>query len=219
MSRTARPGSILHMLIAIGMAAASTCRAQYRLVPGHVDADGCAPTSPAWVCLDIGGSNRCYVPPSDKKNNYVFGLEPKAESIGNLWKQPLTLFSATFSACGSGSLTDYSLLAIREGEFIDLLPTVRLSNQSELSIWNVREVSPLPIILTADFLWNFEDGETHFSGHRYQIDVYTFDQASERYTHKLSYQTTRKYPGLDEAESIRVIEPERQTILAKLHQD
>ncbi|MGB6194565.1 MAG: hypothetical protein WBF42_19025, partial [Terracidiphilus sp.] len=142
-----------------------------------------------------------------------------AKPIGNLWNQPLTLFSAMFSGCGSGTLTDFSLLAVQDGEFVNLLPIVRLSNQSELRIWNERALSSLPVILTADFLWNIKEGETHFSGHHYQIDVYVFDDANERYFREVSYQTVRKYPGLDEANSLRVIESERQAILAKLHQD
>ncbi len=130
-----------------------------------------------------------------------------------------------FSGCGSGTLTDFALLTVRDGEFVNLLPRVRLTNQSEYKLWSLPQFSKLPILLTADFIWDFEtmqksnfNEETHFASHRYHIEVFAFDARSGRYLQKVHYETTKKYPGLDEADKIRVLDPEKPVILAKLAQ-
>jgi hypothetical protein len=187
---------------------------QYRLVPGQTDDDGCVSKTPAKICLGESGVGPCYSPQSTK--DYVFGLEPAARTIGRLDGQPLILFSAMFSGCGSGTLTDYSLLTTQRGEFVNLLPRVGLTNQSELRAWQLPQISELPVLATADFLWDFDAKETHFATHRYQIAIYAFDKESKRYIQRLSYKTNKKYEGLDEANEIKVLELERLTILSRL---
>ncbi len=127
----------------------------------------------------------------------------------------MILFFATFSGCGSGTLTDYSLLSIRNGEFVKLSPKVQLTNQSEYKIWHLPEYSPQPILVTADFLWDFKT-ETHFSHHHYRIHAYLFDPKTGQYLEKLHFDTTKKYPGLDDAQEIRVLESEKDNITSRL---
>jgi len=201
-------------LIVLLPTCAPAALAQYRVLPGKIDENlGCMPSTPARICLGAGNGH-CYAPASTK--NYIFGMGPKAVVVGHLDGQPLILFSAVFDGCGSGTLTDYSMLTIREGEFLNLLPPVRLTNQSEHRLWNLPQVSAQPVLACADFIWNVQAGETHFDPHRYQIDAYVFDPSRGKYLKKLSYATTKEYPGLNEMDEIRVLGAEKPTILARL---
>jgi len=200
----------------------ASCCAQTRVFEGKYDTEmGCMPTTPARICLGTAGTTHCYAPPSDK--DYIFGLEPKATSVGQLDGHELTLFTAVFSGCGSGTLTHFSLLTVRDGEFINLLPKVELTNQSEYKLWSLPQFSSLPVLVTADFIWDFEamqksyyTRETHFAPHRYRVDAYVYDAKSGQYIQKVHYETTKKYPGLDDADEIQVLDTERPTILARM---
>jgi hypothetical protein len=185
----------------------------YHILPGEADADGCMPTKAARICLGAA-TDHCYAPPSTK--DYIFGLEPKAAPAGNIDGKELILFTAMFSGCGSGTLSDFSLLTVRSGQFVNLLPPVRLSNQSEYKLWNLPRYSNHPMLVTADFIWNFDAGETHLAAHRYAIHAYIFDRKSGQYRDAVHYETKKKYPGFDNVDEIRVLGSERPTILAKL---
>jgi hypothetical protein len=214
---------LLRCWIALGLAicCVSSCIAQYHLIPGKTDeSTGCDPKTPARICLGTG-TVHCYAPEST--DTYIFGMEPKAVRVGQLAGQPLILFSAMFYGCGSGTLTDYSLLTIKKGELVNLLPKVQLTNQSEYKFWSLTQVSRLPVLVTADFIWDFgnpkdpnDQGETHFAAHRYAIDVFEYNSKSGRYEDIVDYSTKKKYAGLDDVDEIRVIEPERSVILSKL---
>jgi hypothetical protein len=216
--------SILHMrTTAIICLSASTaiCCAQYSVLPGETDLDGCFPKTPARICLGAGGASHCYSSPSDK--DYIFGLEPRAKAVGMLNGKQLTLFTAMFSGCGSGTLTKFALLTTSNGEFVNLLPKVELTNQSEYRFWSVPAISSLPVLATADFVWDYKamnasnySKETHLAFHRYSIQAFIFDTKSGRYVQKAGYETTRKYPGLDDVDEIKVLEAEKGAILAKL---
>jgi hypothetical protein len=197
-------------------ASSVACSAQYRLLPGEANSDGCLPTTPARICLGHTGTEHCYTPPNDK--SYVFGLEPKALAVGQLNGHELTLFSSMFYGCGSGTLTSYALLTVNHCEFVNLLPEVELTNQSEFKLWNLPQFSHLPVLVTADFIWEFEAGETHFAPHRYRIEAFVFNAKSGRYLQRVRYETTKKYPGLDEVDEIRVLTAERPTILGNIGQ-
>jgi hypothetical protein len=198
---------------------AVSCYPQYRIIPGKVDVDG-FPTSSASICLGGTGNKHCYVPSSEK---YVFALDPKAQDVAKHNGKNLVLFTATFSGGGSGTLTSFALLEEQAGELVDLLPTVQLTNQSEYRLWNLPSVSGLPVLVTADFIWDFDAAqksdftqETHFAAHRYAIRVYLFDAASGHYLQKVHYDTNEKYPGLDDVDQIKVLDSERQRILDAL---
>lgn len=202
-------------------ACSAACCAQYRILPGKANSDRCIPQTSARICPGTKGTAHCFALPSSK--GLLFGLQPDAMPVGRLDGQPLILFSATFSGCGSGALTSSSLLVLRNGEFVNLLPKVELTNQSEYKFWNLPNISKLPVFATADFIWDFGamrksnyNEETHFAAHRYQINVFVLDPEAGRYLQKLSYQTTNKYPGLDEVDKIQVLDAERPVILAKL---
>ncbi len=146
-------------------------------------------------------------------------MEPEARSIGTFNREELILFSAVDSHCGSGWLRDYSLLVVRNGDFVNLLPHVRVSNQSDLVIWKRPDLSIYPILVTADFIWSSDQNETHFSSHFYRIDIYLYDPSSKQYKQKLTYKTARKYPSLDAGKGINVIKPETQVILKRLRRN
>ena len=192
---------------------ALVCRAQYHIVPGDTDKDGCSGTKPARICTGSAGTDHCYAPPSEKL--YAFGLEPQATLAGQINGQALILFSAMFSGCGSGTLTDYSLLAIRNGEFVKLSPKIQLTNQSEYQLWHLPQISPFPIFVTADFLWDFKT-ETHFSRHRYSVRAFVFDPDAGLYQEKLHFETKKKYPGLDDADKLNVLESEKPGVTSRL---
>jgi hypothetical protein len=77
--------------------------------------------------------------------------------------------------------------------------------------------------VTADFIWdldamqksNFTE-ETHLAAHRYAIRAYLFDPKASRYVDVVHYPTTKKYPGLDDVDEIKVLDAEKPLILAKL---
>jgi|ERR1700739_463415 len=194
-----------------------SCIAQYRVIPGQTDQDGCSPKTPARICPEASGNTGCYSPPSEK--DYIFGLEPKATQLGDLGGRPLVLFSATFSGCGSGTLTHYSLLTERTGALVNLLPKVELTNQSEYRLWTLPYLSQFPLLATADFIQGSGVNGTHFAHHRYRIEIYVYDPGHREYVEKLGYETEKNYPGLDDADQVRVLELERPRILTKLRKD
>src|SRR5580658_4792965 len=98
---------------------AATCCAQYRILPGNTDSNGCDPTTSARICQGTADEAHCYAPPNSKygpsdKQEYIFGADPKAKALGRFNGQELTLFTAMFSGCGSGTLTHFSLLTVRD---------------------------------------------------------------------------------------------------------
>ena len=207
----------LRFITALSVAfSAAVSTAQLHVQPGQVGSDGCAPTTPAQICLGPTGDAHCYSPTSEK--DYIFGLEPTAKEVGKLEGQPLVLFTAMFSGCGSGTLTDVSLLTPQAEALVNLLPKVRITNQSDMGLWSIPQISHLPIVATADFVWDFKAGETHFSSHRYLVKAYVFDPTSGKYDEKVSYETTTKYPGLDDEDQVHVLRAEKPTILTKLGQ-
>jgi len=199
-------------MIVLILLSAVVCCAQYRVFQGKLDSDG-LPTTSARICLETAEADHCYTPPSEK---YAFGLEPKAQTVAKLNEKDLVLVTATFSGGGSGELTNVALLEQRSSEFVNLLPVVQLTNQSEYKLWSLPQLSALPILATADFVWDFKSEETHFAPHHYSVNVYAFDPKLARYLQRVHYVTPKKYPGLDDSDSIRVLDAEKQAILAKL---
>jgi len=200
-------------MVVTAFVGAATCTAQFHLLAGKLDSNG-LPTTPARICPGASGTEHCYSPPSDK---YAFGLGPRARTVGKLDGRDLILFAATFSGGGSGTLTHLALLEQQSCDFVNLLPTVELTNQSEYKMWNLPDVSKLPALVTADFVWDLKGGETHFAPHRYRVSMYIFDAKVGRYMQRVGYVTAGKYPGLDEKDTVRVLDAERPTILARLH--
>jgi hypothetical protein len=155
-------------------------------------------------------------PKGEKLGFYQFGLEPHWKLLPALNGATWLLFSATFSGGGSGTLTRYAILRPEENRFINLLPDFALTNQSDEAIWNEPALSPYPLLIAADFIWDFDAGETHFSRHRFAVEAWRFDISQDRYVLAFSYKTMKKYLGLDESDSANVIKPERAEILRRL---
>lgn len=212
---------LLRAAVIASAIASNLASAQFRVIPGKGNEDGCFPRSPARICLGDAGNDQCFAPASTKL--YIFGLDPQAVQIGKIEGAPLVLFSATFSGCGSGTLTDYSILTIKKNNWVSLAPTIRLTDQSEYKLWNLPSISPYPVFATADFIWDFNaleksggSEETHFARHRYRISAYVFDPKRQRYVQRIGFDTKNKYKGLDEADEIRVLEAERAEVLSRL---
>jgi hypothetical protein len=202
----------------------SSAQAPYRVLQGRVDSDG-FPTTAASICLGDSGSAHCYTPP-DYQPKSPFGLNAKAVDIGQLSRHPLTLFTAVFSKGGNGELTTYALLTVKDGDFINLLPKLQLTNQSEFAVWNLPEFSGLPILVTADFLWDpyhqlgsHNELESHYGPHRYTIRVLLYDSAASHYAERIHFDTDHTYPGLNNVDAIKVLDPERKHILTRLRKE
>jgi hypothetical protein len=210
-------------LIALSIAN-SGAQAAYRVLQGRVDSDG-FPTTAASICLGDSGSDHCYTP-SDYQPKSPFGLNAKALDIGQYNGRPLTLFTAVFSAGGSGELTTYALLTVKDGDFVNLLPKLQLTNQSEFAVWNLPEFSSLPILVTADFLWDpyhqlgsHHELESHYGPHRYTIRVLLYNSATGLYAEQIHFDTDRTYTGLNNVDAIKVLDPERKHILTRLRRE
>ncbi len=192
---------------------------RFKLIRGKVDSDG-LPLSGAKLCL-LEPSSSCYQMPSNTGYSsgsfvYNYGLDPRSERLSLKGGGSLVFFSAQFYGGGSGALDSLAILRYESGgKIVNILPFVGVSNQSERAMWNIPEASSFPILVTADFDWDMDD-ETHFSKHFYTVCAYRFDSQSGQYREAFSYRTSKKYPGLDEADGVHVLNPERTEILRRL---
>jgi hypothetical protein len=190
----------------------------FRLIQGNADSDG-LPTSGARLCL-LRPANLCYQMPSNTGYSsgsvvYDYGLDPRSERVPLKDGGSLVFFSAQFSGGGSGTLDSLAILRYESsGKIVNLLPFVGVTNQSDRAMWSVPKVSSFPILVIADFYWM--DGETHFARHFYTVTAYRFDVQNGRYAKAFSYQTSRKYPSLDEVDQVHVLGSEREEILRRL---
>jgi hypothetical protein len=202
----------LALLIVLCCIAASAQTAAPRVEVSHptIDAEGVA-TEPASVCLVSGTARQCYTAP---KNDLPFGLNPKAYPVNLKQGVDGLLFTATASGGGSGSTTIFALLVVKRGRLENLLPEVKVSEQSEHQIWKEPLISDLPIIVTATYEWG--DGETHFSAHRFRISTYVFGHQLQNYTLQDEYITAKKYASFDQADKITVLQNEKSEILTRL---
>ena len=93
-------------------------------------------------------------------------------------------------------------------KFIDILPNVRLTYQSEYKI--SRNIDGKSIFITADRIWD-ENTESLYSPHRFKICILTLDD-NNFFSITKSYTTENKYKSFDDVERIVVIEKEMETI-------
>jgi hypothetical protein len=132
-------------------------------------------------------------------------MDPKSLKTTTASGEDLVLFSA-HTMGGSGYAYEYALLQYNDRRLVNLLPRVRVSNISDRALWNMPEISPMPIFLTADYLW--EDG-AHYGDHRYTIRAYRYDPVTSKYTQILSYDTRRTYPSAEWPGTVHVVSAER----------
>lgn len=209
MSRTKAIGFVVSLLAAVAAGQA----APYRIVNGQTDSGG-FPTTSAKLCIRSGTGDQCYSPPSPEWPLPPFGLNATAKDLKLATGTVLIVFTAESSSGGSGSLTSIALLENRNGQLINLLPNVRVTNQSEYHFWSLPAFSAMPVLVTADFVWG--SGETHFSQHHYRITSYVYDKQAGRYVQRDQYVTEKKYAGLDDGDDINVLAAERADIIRRL---
>jgi hypothetical protein len=117
---------------------------------GKKDVDG-LPTSNARLC--VTGGTQCFAlrsKQSDSQITYFFGLEPKAERVPVGSGGSVVFFSGTFSGGGSGILESFALLTYdATGTLRDLLPPVYLVDGGDRRVWNLPDISPMPVVAFA----------------------------------------------------------------------
>ncbi len=96
----------------------------------------------------------------------------------------------------------------------NLLPVVQLTEQSDHAIWQLQSISPMPVLVTADYVWG--KGETHFEKHAFEIRAYLYDFSKGNYSEKMRYRASGRYPSFDETDRVQVLIPERAEIIRRL---
>jgi hypothetical protein len=194
---------------------------RFEMIPGDLDTDGISPASGAKLCT-LQTRTVCFtMPPQLGKKpinvEYEFGLNPVSERLPIQGGGSVIFFLATFSGGGSGMLERAALLRYQpDGSVVNLLPYVAVTDQSQRQMWTLPQVSPYPVLVTADFIWDFAAKETHFGQHFYQVSAYRYDPAVDRYTQAFTFKTRKRYAGAD-VKRVEVLGPEREEILKRLH--
>jgi len=191
---------------------------RYKLIEGVKDGPYFAKTG-AQLCL-ADSLKTCFSlsPQSESLSGEEmvtqFGLMPEGQRVSICTGGSLVLFFAD-SGGGSGSAAKFALLRYHSDHpLYDLLPNLVLSNQSDHALWNIPSVSPMPLLITADFLW---EGGAHYGPHYYEIRAYRYNTKIDKYAQILKYRTSRKYRGFDNFDNpFRLLKFERATILRKL---
>ncbi len=195
---------------------AETAFPRFAQKEGRIDAND-MPLSGATLCV-LPEKTRCFEMPSspihgNAKDRYEFALDPRSERLplagGGSW----VFFSGTFSGGGSGMLERVAVLRYgADGRIENLMPEVTETEVADRAMWNLPDVSPYPVFVRADYLWG--DGETHFEAHRFRVDAWIFDPATQRYRRAMTYDTTRRYDRGDGDD--KVLKVERDEILRRL---
>jgi hypothetical protein len=191
---------------------------QCRVYPGVLDEDN-QPVSGARLCA-TEGKTRCFTlahsgKDSDKDNWFYYGLRVKSQRLKLNGGGALVLFNA--NCCGgSGSSDRYVLLRSEpDRSFKNLLPETIVTNQADVAAWDLPAVSPMPVFLTADYLWGAM--EAHYSAHFFEVRMYVYDPVADSYKLRHKYRTDHKYPGIDNWEqAAEVLEKERGRIIQLL---
>ena len=191
---------------------------QYKVYQGVLDEDN-FPISGARLC-STDGKPRCFSlahsrTKSDEDSAFYFGLRAKSQRLKLDGGGSLVLFNANCGG-GSGSADRYVLLRSEpDGHFKNLLPEIVVSNQADVATWDLPTVSALPVFVTADFLWG--GMEAHYSSHFFEVRMYVYDEAADRYKLRRKYTTSQKYPGIDNWEQApEILDSERGKIIEML---
>lgn len=190
----------------------------YKIYPGILDQDN-QPVSGARLCLTEAESH-CFTLAhsgngSDKDNWLYHGLRVKSQRLKLNSGGSLVLFNAN-SGGGSGSSDRYVLLRFESNrQFKNLLPEIVVTNQADVAAWDLPAVSPMPVLLTADYLWGAMEG--HYSPHFFAVKIYVYDPQTDRYKLRHKYTTAHKYPGIDNWDQApEILEKERNRIIEVL---
>ncbi|HEY9137013.1 MAG TPA: hypothetical protein VIM67_01995 [Terriglobus sp.] len=151
---------------------------------------------------------------TDPKVIYEFGLEPHSEREPIAGGASWIFFTGMFSGGGSGTLTRFAVLrydALTKS-IQNMLPIASATNVSEYAMWHIPEASSYPVLVIADFFWNFDAGETHFDHHQYDVEAWTYSPTRHEYERQFRYRTSHKY----DSETSHVLKSERREILKHL---
>lgn len=126
--------------------------------------------------------------------------ESKIISTETIEKPKLLLIVSEFSNNGSGALRllnfwRYEALDESFKKVPDEKQQIILSEQSQYKFKDGK-------LYTADAI--IGEGETHFSSHYFKVDIYDFDKGKGFIKIK-TYNTDKKYPSLDDVDSIDVL--------------
>ena len=170
---------------------------------------------PATICLTSPQGQLCFKPPAGT-NLPSFGLRPEARAVRLRPGYEGLLFTAKSSGGGSGSLHLLALLEPGAGSNLENLlpPGLSVTEQGEYRFWDEPSISDTALLVVADYVWG--DGETHFSAHYFRISSYVFNSESRHYELRDEYITGKKYPSLDEVDSITALEQEKPEVLGRL---
>ena len=182
------------------------------------------PNKPAILCFwfDPAKKNEfCFSAEDEyleKNKHYSYSLVKKIKIITlQKSKKPREgiLFVAENRDFAVGWLTFISIWSYNEKaeKFEKMLPTKRVTEQGEYKIVPVIKDKIEGVFVTADFILRLEEGETHYSPHRYVIQIYQIGE-DRKYKFVGKYETKKKYLSLDDIDSseINVIEPELSNI-------
>ena len=191
----------------------------YRVYQGILDEDN-SPVRGARLCGTEKNAHCFILTPSGAKSEKEgswsqYGLRTHSRRLKLDGGGSLVLFNANCGG-GSGSADRYVLLRSQsDGSFKNLLPNVVVTNRADVAAWNLPTVSPLPVFVTADYLW--EGMEAHYSSHFFEVRVYVFDPSLDRYKLHHKYRTAHKYPGIDNWEQApEILDKERSKIIEQL---
>ncbi|MEW6741103.1 MAG: hypothetical protein AB1325_14535, partial [Nitrospirota bacterium] len=166
---------------------------------------------PAKICFAHNSAKQDQFCFETKSNKYKFQFV-ETLSIVPLFKKKEpkqgVLFIAKFSGGGSGTLSLITIWSYNmEGKiFINLLPTIVITEQGEYKMLSTMRGGLEGVLVTADYIWG--EGETHFSPHRYKISVYQYDEEKKIFKPVGEYVTKTKYKSLDDVDKIDVIRHE-----------
>lgn len=94
-------------------------------------------------------------------------------------------------------------------------PDLSVSELNEYRLWSEPSISSMALLVVADYVPG--EGESHYgSPHRFPVATYTFNARTHRYQLRDQYLAATRYPSLDEADEIRVLEQQRPRVLARL---
>jgi len=169
----------------------------FRLIAGKVDQNE-NPLSAARLCL-AADSRKCFKLPQTGSGDdaFFYYWHPKADRILAKSGETLIFFSASFRG-GSGGSDEFVLLRYEQNAIKNLLPPLTLTNQSDHALWSIPSLSSMPLLVTADFLW--QDGEVHYGSHYFEICAYRYDPQTAKYRRVIKYRTHLKYKGFDNSD-------------------
>jgi hypothetical protein len=183
---------------------------KYYFRDGEKTTDGNDWATPAKVCMESNGTERCYL---SKVEGYNYGGDADAQEIQVARGGKLLLFTADNYTTGNTSSSTVALLANRDGELSNLLPPIPTS--AEHRLWILPEISNMPVFVNAYYFWGTSDpDECRACPHHVQIASYVYSKDANCYVESDEFRTARKHPWPPYEPS--VLESEKAEIIANI---